>query len=121
MSGIVDSFIRELLGEEGYERFLNPIKSEYQKSLEEKGWEFVGNDTLFSMMDQFESLEQVWGEPMVLRIQSIKDRAKWKRDWYKAIYPDAEKVRFFRGYNIYGERSPNEHMSVGVYIKRRLS
>lgn len=117
----MEDFIVELMGEEAAERFFNPIRSEYQKRLEEKGWEFVGNSTFFSMMDQLESLEQIWGEPLFLKKQNLRERAAWKRNWYRKIYPDAEKVRFFRAHDIYGERIPKEELYAGVYIKRRVN
>ena len=56
----MEDFLTKLGGSpKAVEMYLNPIKSDYQKNLESKGWEFLGNELFYSMMDDMEPLELV--------------------------------------------------------------
>ncbi|MEK6819788.1 MAG: hypothetical protein AABY03_01145 [Nanoarchaeota archaeon] len=116
-------FLTELIRDrKTAERFLNPIKSDYQKILEQSGWEFVDNHNFYSMFDELEDVQKIWGDDIKLVRESLRKKMKRFGNWYKEIH-SAEKVRFVRAFDIYGNRIPVENRNIfaGVYIKRRAS
>ena len=117
----MENFLTKLGGSlEAIEKYLNPIKSNYQKNLESRGWEFLGNEIFYSIMDNMEPLELVWRDDVILARNSLREKMGSKREWYREI-ESAEKVRFFRAYDTSGERIQSEKLCVGVYVKRVVS
>ncbi len=105
---------------EAVERYMNPIKSDFQKNMESRGWEYLGNELFYSMMDDMEPLELVWGEEIILARNTLREKMRMK---IKEIHRDSsvEKVRFTQAYNTSGKRLPKEKLAAGVYIKRKVS
>ena len=117
----MEDFLTRLTGDrEAVKRFFNPIYSDYQKRLEEKGWEFVGNVSFSSMMDKMDGLELVYGDEIIIAKNTLREKMRMKREWIRGKH-SAEKVMFFRAYDPSGNRIPKEELYVGVYIKGKLN
>lgn len=112
--------LAEIFGETNAKKFFDHLKSDYQKKLEKSGWEFVINHGFYSMLDDLENVEQVFGKRMVLRGRSLRERMKLEMERFRKNY-SADKVRFARAYDIFGERIPNGGLVAGVYIRRKFS
>lgn len=114
----MEEFLVALTGDkETVKRFFNPIVPEYQKKLEARGWEFVGNVSFSSMMDKMDGLELVYGNDIIPAKNTLREKMRMKREWIRKK-ESAEKVVFFRAYDPSGNRIPNEELYVGVYVKR---
>ena len=117
----MEDFLTALMGDrEKVRRFFDPIYSDYQKRLEERGWEFIGNVSFSSMMDRMDGLELVYGDDIILAKNSLREKMRMKREWIRKK-ESVEKVMFFRAYDPSGNRIPNEELYVGVYVKRLVN
>ncbi len=117
----MEEFLVALTGDrETVKRFFNPTVPEYQKKLEARGWEFVGNVSFSSMMDKMDGLELIYGNDIIPAKNTLREKMRMKREWIRKAH-SAEKVMFFRGYDVYGNRVPKEELYVGVYVRRLVS
>ncbi len=82
----------------------HPIKSEYQRNLEERGWEFIINIKAENdFMDYTENRESF----RLLR-EDCRDKFCLGR-----------KIKLARAHNQYGERIPSEEKTVAIYARDR--
>lgn len=91
--------------EEDEPSILHPIKSEYQKNLEEKGWEFIIN---------------VKAENEFMNYTENRESFRLlKEDCRRKFCSAGGKIRLTRAHNQYGERIPSEEKTVSVYARNR--
>lgn len=113
-------FLTKLTGDrEVAKKFLNPTISNYQRMMEFNGWEFVDNHSFRSMLDELEDIQQISGENIHLVRESLEEKMKRVREWYKQTY-STEEVFFGKSFDVYGNEIPQEELISGVYVKRRV-
>lgn len=119
----MEDLLREILTEEELERFRNPIVSDFERKMNERGWIRIDNDTFYSMMDDLIIVGKVWGEEINIRQTNLKERMRRKRAEYlsRNEEPRIIKVRFTRAFDIYGQPVAKEHMARGVYVKYNVN
>ncbi|KKK59433.1 hypothetical protein LCGC14_3034450 [marine sediment metagenome] len=103
-----ESYEKRLLASIGFSEeepsILHPIKSEYQRNLEEKGWEFI---------------TKVEAENKFMNYTENRESFRLLREDCRNKFCPGKKIKLARAYNQYGEKIPSEEKIVDVYAKDR--